>query len=142
MTDCRPLEKKLIAGAADKYGARTVAQAYGLKWQTVIAWKKHYGDKAAMVTMATMSALKNGTKKSAVKIIIQSPAGQEVTVDELLEKIGKSAGAAGATGAASAAGASGANEATEVAVDTVYIHADEGKAYWVREIENGAVELW
>ena len=29
-------EKKLIAGAADKYGARTVAQAYGLKWQTVV----------------------------------------------------------------------------------------------------------
>ena len=117
-------EKKLIVGAANKYGARKVAQAYGLKWQTVVAWKKHYGDKAAM------AALKNATKKSAVKVIIQSSAGQEVTIDELLEKIGKSAGA------------SGAIEATEAVVDTVYIRADEGKAYWVRETENGVVELW
>ena len=123
-------EKKLIAEAADKYGARKVAQAYGLKWQTVVAWKKHYGDKA---TMATMSAFKNAAKKSAVKLIIQSPAGQEVTIDELLERISKSA---------EVVCASGATEATEAAVDTVYIRADEGKAYWVRETENGAVELW
>ena len=60
-------EKKLIAGAADKYGARKVAQVYGLKWQTVVAWKKHYGDKAAM---GAMVALKNATKKSAIKVII------------------------------------------------------------------------
>ena len=83
-----------------------------------------------------MIAFNNATKKSAVKVIIQSPAGQEVTIDELLERICKSAGAAGASIAIEA------TEATEVAVDTVYIRADEGKAYWVRETENGAVELW
>lgn len=35
-------EKKLIAKVADKYGARPVATAYGLKWQAIVAWKKHY----------------------------------------------------------------------------------------------------
>ena len=80
----------------------------------VVAWKKHYSDKAAMTT------LKNGTKKSAIKVIIQSSAGQEITIDELLERGGK------------LACASNAIKATETAVDTVYIRVDEGKAYWVQ----------
>lgn len=112
-------EKKLIAEAADNYGARNVANAYGLKWQTVVAWKKHYANKAK-------PNLKK-RKKSEIRIVIQSPTGQEVIVNELLEKVSEAAKAVGATG---------------TAVDTVYIRADEGKAYWVRENENGAVELW
>ena len=28
------------------------------------------------------------------------------------------------------------------AADKIYVRADEGKAYWVRGEEHGAVELW
>ena len=73
-------EKKLIAEAADKYGARPVATAYGLKWQAVVAWKKHYGTKAKQSV--------NQPKKSAARIVIQSQFGQEITMDKLLEKVG------------------------------------------------------
>ena len=49
-------------------------------------------------------------------IIIQSPSGQEITPKEIKEKVG--------------------------VVDKIYVRADEGKAYWVRGEEHGAVELW
>ena len=96
-------EKKLIAEVADKYEARPVAMAYGLKWQAVVAWKKHYG---------TQSKL----KKTAVTLVIQYPDGHEITMTALLEKVGR--------------------------VVTVYIRADECKAYWVLVEEHGAIELW
>ena len=118
-------EKKLIAEAVDNYGARNVANAYGLKWQTLVAWKKHYANKAK-------PNIKKW-KKSEIRIVIQSPTGQEIIVNELLEKVSEAAKAVGAIGAVGATG---------TVIDTVYIRADEGRAYWVRENENGAVELW
>ena len=99
-------EKKLIVEAANKYGARPVATAYGLKWQTVVAWKKHHGNQSKLKT----------PKKPAAIVIIQSPYGHEITMTDLLERVGTA--------------------------DTVYIRADEGKAYWVRGEEHGAVDLW
>lgn len=101
-----PEEKKLIAQAADKYGTRPVAEAYGMKWQAIVAWKKYYG---------TQSQLKN-PQKSEVKIVIQSSTMQEITVDEILAKVGE--------------------------VDAVYIRADENAAYWVKGEEHGSVNLW
>ena len=60
----------------------------------------------------------------AMKLIIQSPSGQEITVEDVRAKISTAGGT----------------------VDKVYIRADEGKAYWVRgegdKEEHGAVELW
>ena len=53
-------------------------------------------------------------------IIIQSPSGQEITPKEIKDKVMTQSGAA----------------------DKIYVRADEGKAYWVRGEEHGAVELW
>ncbi len=92
-------DKKIIAEAAVKFGAKVVADAYGMKWQTVVAWKKRL--KIA---------------RPNFKIVIQSPSGQEITIDELLAKI--------------------------VMFDSVYIRADQNAAYWVRGDEHGAVTLW
>ena len=57
---------------------------------------------------------------SAMKLIIQSPSGQEITPEDVRAKINSAVGT----------------------VDKVYIRADEGKAYWVHGEEHGAVELW
>ena len=53
-------------------------------------------------------------------IIIQSPSGQEITPKEIKDKVMTHGGAA----------------------KKIYVRADEGKAYWVRGEEHGAVELW
>ena len=52
--------------------------------------------------------------KSAV--IIQSPMGGEIDVNEILAKVGP--------------------------VDKVYVRVDQNAAYWVRGDESGAVNLW
>ena len=89
-------EKTLLSKAADKYGVHAVADAYGLKWQAVVAWKRYYSQKTQRV--------------------IQSPDGQEITPEEVFAKVGKA--------------------------DKIYVRADEGKAYWVREDEHGSINLW
>ena len=53
-------------------------------------------------------------------LIIQSPSGQEITPKEIKDKVMTQSGA----------------------VEKIYVRADEGKAYWVRGEEHGAVELW
>ena len=50
------------------------------------------------------------------KIIIQSPLGAEISAEEILAKAGD--------------------------VDKIYVRADENKAYWVKEEQNGAIDLW
>ena len=61
---------------------------------------------------------------AVAQLIIQSPSGQEITVEDVRAKISTTVGS----------------------VKKVYIRADEGKAYWVRgesdKDEHGAVELW
>ena len=64
-------EKIEIAKAAKEYGFKLVAEAYGVKWQVVVAWMKK----------------KSGSKKMGTKIIVQSPTGQEITVKEIEEKV-------------------------------------------------------
>ena len=49
-------------------------------------------------------------------IIIQSPFGSEITVDEIEARVGD--------------------------VDRVYVRVDHNAAYWVRENETGKVTLW
>ena len=56
------------------------------------------------------------TEKGETSIIIQSPFGSEITVDELVARVGD--------------------------VDKVYVRADHNAAYWVRGKETGKVELW
>ena len=62
-------EKIKIAEAAKVYGLKPVAEAYGVKWQAVAAWRK------------------KNSKKNLTKIIIQSPSGQEITSKEIMAKI-------------------------------------------------------
>ena len=107
-SDYEEQEKIEIAKAAREYGVNAVAKAYGLKWQSVSAWMKK----------------KQGNMKSNIetKIIVQSPAGQEITVKEIKEKI----------------------KALETAgtIDAAYVRADENAIYWVRGEENGSIRLW
>ena len=74
--------------------------------------------------MADNAAMPDTPVAPAMKLIIQSPSGQEITVEDVRAKISTAVGT----------------------VDKVYIRADEGKAYWVRgegdKEEHGAVELW
>ena len=98
-------EKIQIASAAKEYGFKTVAKAYGLKWQTIASW--------------TRKKKKPVNKNSPVKLIIQSPTGQEITPEEIITKL-------------QAIGN----------VDTVYIRAEENAAYWVRGEEHGSISLW
>ena len=116
-SDYEEQEKIEIAKAAREYGVNAVAKAYGLKWQSVSAWMKK----------------KQGNMKSNIetKIIVQSPAGQEITVKEIKEKI-KALEAIGAVGTAG----------TARTVDAAYVRADENAVYWVRGEEHGSIRLW
>ena len=101
-------EKILIAEAANKYGVKYVADVYGLKWQAVVSWKR--------IRKENPQKISEQKQKKEAKVIIQSPAGQEITLEEIISKTGN--------------------------VDTIYVRADENSAYWVRGEEHGAVNLW
>ena len=55
-------------------------------------------------------------KHKPAVIIIQSPDGREITADKIRTKVGYA--------------------------EKIYVRPDEGKAYWVKGKETGAVELW
>ena len=129
-------EKSIIVATAAKVGTRVVAEAYGMDWHHIASWKRFYGKESEFNTMSkkknkTAGAAKNSstvkvtvsenTAMSAMRLIIQSPSGQEITPEDVRAKVSTAVGS----------------------VEKVYIRADEGKAYWVRsEGEHGAVELW
>lgn len=54
--------------------------------------------------------------KKATEVIIQSPMGGNITPEAILAKVGKA--------------------------DKIYVRVDENKAYWVRGLETGSVDLW
>ena len=138
-------DKALIVTAAAEVGTRVVADAYGMDWHYIASWKRFYGkerNERNESEFNTMSKKKNKTKTaaknsstvkvtvsentamSAMRLIIQSPSGQEITPEDVRAKIITAVGA----------------------VEKVYIRAEEGKPYWVRgegeKEEHGAVELW
>ena len=131
-----PEEKAIIVATAAEVGTRVVAEAYGMDWHHIASWKRFYGKESEFNTMSkkknkTAGAAKNSstvkvtvsenTAMSAMRLIIQSPSGQEITPEDVRAKVSTAVGS----------------------VEKVYIRADEGKAYWVRsEGEHGAVELW
>jgi len=61
-------------------------------------------------------------KRKAPTVIIQSIMGGEITVDEILERIGRQTG--------------------DLELNCVYIKAEENRAYYVAGEEGGCVELW
>ena len=83
--------------------------------------KKNKTAGAAKNSSTVKVTVSENTAMSAMRLIIQSPSGQEITPEDVRAKVSTAVGS----------------------VEKVYIRADEGKAYWVRsEGEHGAVELW
>ena len=117
-----PDEKILIVAKAAEAGVHNVAEAYGITWQRVSAWKRNFAYTNASDTAGKNNGENRTTAKT--KLIIQSPSGMEITPEEIQEKIISAAGTA----------------------DKAYVRPDEGRAYWVRlnagQEEHGAVELW
>lgn len=62
------------------------------------------------------AAKKAPAAKKATEVIIQSPMGGNITPETILAKVGKA--------------------------DKIYVRVDENKAYWVRGLETGSVDLW
>ena len=75
--------------------------------------------KAAPAKAEAPAAKKPATKKAAKKateVIIQSPYGGEISYAEILAKVGEA--------------------------EKIYVRVDQNKAYWVRGLETGDVDLW
>ena len=70
-------DKILIAEKSKELGVHTVANAYGLKWQSVVSWKRLKKQQPASVPSPK-------TKKT--EIFIQSPLGGTITPDEIIAK--------------------------------------------------------
>ena len=74
------------------------------------------------VTEKTVKVPAKKPRKKAPTIVIQSIMGGEITVDEILIRI--------------------AAQASEQTVNSVYIKAEENRAYYVAGEEGGYIELW
>ena len=70
----------------------------------------------AEAPVAKKPAAKKPAAKKAVEVIVQSPLGGEISFAEILAKVGEA--------------------------DKVYVRVDQNKAYWVRGLETGDVDLW
>ena len=83
------------------------------------AKKEAPAKKAAPAKAEAPAAKKPATKKAAkraTEVIIQSPYGGEISYAEILAKVGEA--------------------------EKVYVRVDQNKAYWVRGLETGDVDLW
>ena len=83
------------------------------------AKKEAPAKKVAPAKAEAPAAKKPATKKAAKKateVIIQSPYGGEISYAEILAKVGEA--------------------------EKVYVRVDQNKAYWVRGLETGDVDLW
>ena len=110
-------EKIKIAAKAHVAGVRCIADLYGLKWQTVASWKRLLKKTERSAVAPVNNVNKKSAETAETAVIIQSPDGHEITVDEIISKIG------GVT-------------------DKIYIRVDKNAAYWVKGEENGSVALW
>ena len=110
-------EKIKIAAKAHVAGVRCIADLYGLKWQTVASWKRLLKKTERSAVAPVNNVNKKSAETAETAVIIQSPDGHEVTVDEIISKIG-------------------------IQVDKIYIRVDKNAAYWVKGEENGSVNLW
>ena len=101
----------------EKIGVRCIADLYGLKWQTVASWKRLLKKTERSAVAPVNNVNKKSAETAETAVIIQSPDGHEITVDEIISKIG-------------------------IQVDKIYIRVDKNAAYWVKGEENGSVALW
>ena len=103
--------------ATEEHDLKSVAKAYGLTWQKIAGWKTRLIN-AVMLGKEpkTSQTTPQPTAHKTPQIIIQSPSGQEITTNDILEKVGN--------------------------VDSIYVRVDENAAYWVKGEEHGSVQLW
>ena len=71
---------------------------------------------AAPVEAVVEKKARKRAAKPAMSVVIQSPMGGEITLEEICARIGQA--------------------------DAVYIRVDQNKAYWVRGEEHGEIDLW
>ena len=112
---------KEMKEAIDSKKTRAVELAGDAK--TIVAdTVKETEEKIEMITEKTVKAPAKKPKKKGPAIVIQSIMGGEITVDEILARI--------------------AAQASEQEVNSVYIKAEENRAYYVAGQEGGYIELW
>lgn len=107
-------EKKTEKTATVKKAPAAKAAAEKKPAAKAAAVKKAPAVKAAAEKKAP--AVKAPAAKKATEVIIQSPMGGNITPEAILAKVGKA--------------------------DKIYVRVDENKAYWVRGLETGSVDLW
>lgn len=100
--------------AAEKKPAAKAAAVKAAAEKKAPAAKAAAEKKAPAVKAA--AAKKAPAAKKATEVIIQSPMGGNITPEAILAKVGKA--------------------------DKIYVRVDENKAYWVRGLETGSVDLW
>lgn len=113
-------EKKTEKTATVKKAPAAKAAAEKKPAAKAAAVKKAPAVKAAAEKKApavkAAAAKKAPAAKKATEVIIQSPMGGNITPEAILAKVGKA--------------------------DKIYVRVDENKAYWVRGLETGSVDLW
>lgn len=113
-------EKKTERTATVKKAPAAKAAAEKKPAAKAAAVKKAPAVKAAAEKKApaakAAAAKKAPAAKKATEVIIQSPMGGNITPEAILAKVGKA--------------------------DKIYVRVDENKAYWVRGLETGSVDLW
>lgn len=109
-------EKKKIVEAAEESDLKLVAKVYGLTWQKVAGWRTSFAHQRTAQKKAAQQKTAQLAEQKSVQVIIQSPDGKEITISDILEKVGN--------------------------VDVIYVRVDENAAYWVRGEEHGSVQLW
>ena len=122
----REPSKKTLAAIKEVYGVDLAAQSAPVieapaapeipATTETPAPKKPRSPKKAPVAKASVEAKPFATNPAAPKIIIQSMMGGEITIEEILSKVGD--------------------------VDTVYVKPEENAAYWLKGDSSGAVNLW
>lgn len=114
------VEKKTEKTATVKKAPAAKAAAEKKPAAKAAAVKKAPAVKAAAEKKApaakAAAAKKAPAAKKATEVIIQSPMGGNITPEAILAKVGKA--------------------------DKIYVRVDENKAYWVRGLETGSVDLW
>lgn len=109
-------EKKTEKTATVKKAPAAKATAEKKPAAKAAAVKKTPAVKAAAEKKPAAAAKKAPAAKKATEVIIQSPMGGNITPEAILAKVGKA--------------------------DKIYVRVDENKAYWVRGLETGSVDLW
>ena len=107
--------RKVTAAAATVEKAEVTAEKKPRAGKKA-AQKKALAAETEKVIQATAEQVAAKEKKAGGLVIIQSAFGNEITPEDIRERVGE--------------------------VDAVYVRVDQNRAYWVKGEETGSVELW